>query len=310
MAASGGTDPVTAPTFHLFLPQMRLSPEALVSRARAAEEAGFEGLALMDHLITPGAPDHPVFEAFTTATWLAANTDRLRLGHLVLCDGFRHPAVLARQAVTLDHLSGGRYELGIGSGSTPGELEACGFGAMDAAERTDRLAETLELLTRFWTGEPVDHRGRFFSVEGVRQMPVPLAKIPIVVGGTGPRTLALVERYADWWNIPMHQLARRGPARASAGGARVSVQLLVTLVTDERDRGEIVQRAARRFGRIGEESHLVGTGAEMLPAFRVLAAEGVERVYTWFTDFAPPETLSAFGRQVIDPIARGRDATG
>ena len=87
----------------------------------------------MDHLVTPGAPDQPVYEAFTTATWLAAATDRLRLGHLVLCDGFRHPAVLARQAVTLDHLSGGRFELGIGSGSTPAELVASGFAARNAA---------------------------------------------------------------------------------------------------------------------------------------------------------------------------------
>jgi alkanesulfonate monooxygenase SsuD/methylene tetrahydromethanopterin reductase-like flavin-dependent oxidoreductase (luciferase family) len=293
---------MTAPTFHLFLPQMRLSPEDLVARARAAEEAGFEGLALMDHLVTPGAPDHPVFEAFTTATWLAASTERLRLGHLVLCDGFRHPAVLARQAVTLDHLAKGRYELGIGSGSTPHELEASGFAALDGAQRTERLGETLELLTRFWTGEPVDYQGRYFSVKGVRQMPVPLGKIPVVVGGTGPRTLALVDRYADWWNVPLHQLARRQPSRMRAGSARVSVQVLVTLVTDRADREEIVGRAARRFGRMGEESHLVGTGAELLPALRALSDDGVERVYTWFTDFAPPETLRAFGREVIDAL--------
>ena len=104
-----------------------------------------------------------MYEAFTAATWLAAVTDRLRLGHLVLCDQFRHPAVLARQAVTLDHLSGGRFELGIGSGSTPAELAAFGFPAADAAQRLGRLRETLELVTKFWTGEPVEHRGVFFQ---------------------------------------------------------------------------------------------------------------------------------------------------
>ena len=108
--------------FHLFLPQMRLAPAALRARAEAAEEAGFTGLAVMDHLFPPGAADQPMYEALTTVTWLAAVTERLRLGHLVLCDSFRHPAVLARQAVTLDHLSGGRFDLGIGSGSTPAEL--------------------------------------------------------------------------------------------------------------------------------------------------------------------------------------------
>ena len=117
--------------FHLFVPQMRLSPEALKARALAAEGAGFTGLAVMDHLFPPGAADRPMYEALTTVTWLAAFTEQLRLGHLVLCDSFRHPAVLARQAVTLDHLSGGRFELGIGSGSTPGELASFGFPALE-----------------------------------------------------------------------------------------------------------------------------------------------------------------------------------
>jgi alkanesulfonate monooxygenase SsuD/methylene tetrahydromethanopterin reductase-like flavin-dependent oxidoreductase (luciferase family) len=287
------------PAFHLFLPQMRLSPGDLVARAEAAEAAGFEGLALMDHLITPGAPDHPVYEAFTTATWLAAATDRLRLGHLVLCDGFRHPAVLARQAVTLDHLSGGRFELGIGSGSTPAELEASGFGVRPAAARHRRLQETLELLTRFWTGEPVDYRGEFFTVEGARQLPVPLGRIPIVIGGTGPRTLELVARHADWWNVPVHRLDRRTHARPATGGARLSVQVLVTLVTDETRRDETVELAARRFGRMGEDAHVVGDGREVAGRLQDLADEGVERIYTWFTDFAPPATLAAFGAEVV-----------
>jgi alkanesulfonate monooxygenase SsuD/methylene tetrahydromethanopterin reductase-like flavin-dependent oxidoreductase (luciferase family) len=288
-----------ATQFHLFLPQLRLSPDALVARARAAEQAGFDGLALMDHLVTPGAPDQPVYEAFTTATWLAAATDRLRIGHLVLCDGFRHPAVLARQAVTLDHLSGGRFELGIGSGSTPAELVASGFAAGNAAQRRGRLHETLELVRRFWTGEPVRYEGTFFHVDGVRQRPVPLGTIPIVIGGTGPETVALVSEYADWWNVPIHRLDRREAVRSEVGGVRQSIQVLVTLITDQDRRDEVVGLASRRFGRMGEEGHLVGTGAEIVPRLAALAADGVERFYTWFTDFAPPETLAAFGREVI-----------
>lgn len=290
------------PEFHLFLPQMRLSPDALVARARAAEASGFDGIALMDHLVPPGAPDHPVYEAFTTATWLAAVTDQLRLGHLVLCDAFRHPAVLARQAVTLDHLSGGRYELGIGSGSTPAELVSSGFEVAGAADRRHRLAETLELLTRFWTGETVHFQGSFFRVDGVRQLPVPRERIPILIGGTGVATTELVARYADWWNVPVHQLDRWAAARARVGTARVSVQVLVTLITDQDRRQELVDLASRRFGRMGEMGHLVGSGSEIVPRLEALAAAGAERIYTWFTDFAPPETLAAFGREVIAPM--------
>jgi alkanesulfonate monooxygenase SsuD/methylene tetrahydromethanopterin reductase-like flavin-dependent oxidoreductase (luciferase family) len=288
--------------FHLFLPQMRLSPEALIERAVAAEAAGFEGLALMDHLAPPGALEQPMYEAFTTTTWLAASTERLRLGHLVLCDQFRHPAVLARQAVTLDHFSDGRFELGIGSGSTPGELAAYGFPAAGTADRLARLSETLELLTAFWSGEPVEHEGPNFSVQGSRQLPVPRSRIPILIGGTGPTTMKLVERYADWWNVPMHQLDRLEGARAAAGGARVSIQVLVTLITDEQKRDEVLELAGRRFGRMGEDAHLAGSPAELAEKLEAFAAVGVERVYAWFTDFAAIDTLAMFGGEVIPAL--------
>ena len=288
--------------FHLFLPQMRLSPAALRARAEAAEAAGFTGLAVMDHLFPPGAADQPMYEALTTVTWLAAVTERLRLGHLVLCDSFRHPAVLARQAVTLDHLSGGRFDLGIGSGSTPGELSVYGFGSPTAAERVERLRETLVLLRGFWSGEPVDHHGTNFQVQGARQLPTPLDRLPIVIGGTGPKTMALVAEYADWWNVPMHQIDRLATARASAGTARVSVQLLVTLITDERSRDEVVALSERRFGGMSQQGRLVGTPSELLPRLAALRDRGVERVYAWFTDFADPDTLSVFGREVIAAV--------
>ena len=273
MTAAPGTGG-TRPEFHLFLPQMRLSPDALVARAESAEASGFDGIALMDHLVPPGAPDHPVYEAFTTATWLAAVTDRLRLGHLVLCDSFRHPAVLARQAVTLDHLSGGRFELGIGSGSTPAELVASGFEAAGAADRRRRLHETLELLARFWTGEPVHYQGSFFRVDGVRQLPVPRGRIPILIGGTGVETTELVARYADWWNVPVHHLDRWATARSRVGTARVSVQVLVTLITDQTRRDEVVALASRRFGRMGEPGHLVGTRGRDRPPPRGTGRRG------------------------------------
>jgi len=301
---------VAALEFHLFLPQMRLSPEALKARALAAEGAGFTGLAVMDHLFPPGAADRPMYEALTTVTWLAAFTEQLRLGHLVLCDSFRHPAVLARQAVTLDHLSGGRFELGIGSGSTPGELASFGFPPLSAAQRVERLGESLDLLRRFWSGETVDHEGSFFRVKGARQLPVPLHRIPIVVGGTGPRTMALVAEHADWWNVPMHQTDRLARARPGAGSARVSVQLLVTLVGDESTREDVVGLAQRRFGQMSQGGHLVGRSDELLPRLAELRDSGVERIYTWFTDFAPPDTLATFGREVITALGHESVAGG
>ena len=124
------------PEIHLYLPQIRLPLDAIVERARAAEAAGFDGISFMDHLTPPAANHQPMWEAMTLATWVAAHTGRITVGHLVLCDPFRHPADLARQTSTIDHASGGRFELGIGSGSVPQELDTFGYPSATARERT------------------------------------------------------------------------------------------------------------------------------------------------------------------------------
>lgn len=293
--------------FHLFLPQMRLSFDALVARAQAAEAAGFDGVALMDHLSPPAAPDQPMYEALTAATWLAARTERLRVGHLVLCDGFRHPAVLARQAVSLDHASGGRFDLGLGSGSVPAELETFGLGTPSARQRVDRLGETLAAIRALWSGEPVDLDGEHVVLRGAHQLPAPLGRIPIVVGGSGPRTMALVAAYADWWNLPMHELPRLDELRPQAGSARVSIQQLVTFVPSAAERDELVATAERRFGFVRRSGWTVGDADELVAGYRTLRDRGVERVYAWFTDFAQPATLAAFGEHVIHPLRTSED---
>jgi alkanesulfonate monooxygenase SsuD/methylene tetrahydromethanopterin reductase-like flavin-dependent oxidoreductase (luciferase family) len=147
------------PSFHLFLPQMRMPYRAIVERALSAEAAGFEGMAFMDHLAPPLAFEHDMWEAMTVAGWMLARTSTLKVGHLVLCDSFRHPAVLARQITSLDHASDGRFELGIGWGSVPSELEVFGVGSTEPPHRVARLSESLDIMRRLWTGEVVDYQG-------------------------------------------------------------------------------------------------------------------------------------------------------
>jgi alkanesulfonate monooxygenase SsuD/methylene tetrahydromethanopterin reductase-like flavin-dependent oxidoreductase (luciferase family) len=290
--------------FHLFLPQMRMTFDELVERGQAAEQAGFDGVAFMDHLAPPLAPEHPMFEAMTTATWVAAKTSQLRVGHLVLCDGFRHPALLAQAAASLDHASGGRFELGIGWGSVPEELEAFGFGVTAARARVERLGESLEVIRGLWRGEKVDFAGAHHRITGGQQRPQPGSPgIPIVIGGAGPRTMELVARHADWWNLPVYAIDRLAELREQAGSARVSAQLLVTLVPDEQRRDEVVAAAERRFGFIQPAARLVGTPPELVEQLHALAGRGIERIYTWFSDFAPPESLAQFGAEVIAPLA-------
>ncbi len=280
--------------FFVFLPQMRMTPTTLIERARTAEAMGFAGISLMDHLAPPLAPGQPMFEAFTTATWLAAATETLKVGHLVLCDAFRSPTLLARQAVSLDHFSQGRFELGIGSGSTPEELEPFGFAASTAKGRTERLGETLEVVRRLWTGAPVDFHGTYHHLKGIDEQPTPLARIPIVIGGTGPKTMALVAEYADWWNVPGHQLDRLEARRAMAGSARISIQEHITVVPDDDTADEIVDLARRRFGHGRWPVGAVGGPETLTEHYARMADRGVERVYAWFTDFAVPATLERF----------------
>src|SRR5215218_1387307 len=113
--------------FGLFLPQLRMSFDTILERTLAAEAAGFDSVWLMDHLAAPAATEHDTFEGWTLAAALAVRTQRVRIGHMVTCDPFRHPALLAKMAATVDALSGGRLELGIGWGSVGAELERFGI---------------------------------------------------------------------------------------------------------------------------------------------------------------------------------------
>jgi alkanesulfonate monooxygenase SsuD/methylene tetrahydromethanopterin reductase-like flavin-dependent oxidoreductase (luciferase family) len=291
-----------SPSFHLFLPQMRMSHEAIVERALAAEHAGFEGIAFMDHLAPPLATHQDMWEAMSVAAWVLAHTTTLQVGHLVLCDSLRHPAVLARQVTSLDHASGGRFELGIGWGSVADEFATFGAGSVEARNRVGRLGESLEILRGLWTGEVFDHKGEFFTLAGAQQRPVPTRRIPITIGGVGARTLALVRRHADWWNVPVHNLGKLAQLRDQVGDAGVSVQSIVALLKSNRERDEVATLMERRFGRTAlGENLVIGTAPELAEHFAAMHAEGVNRFYVWFADFAPAATLQHFGAVIAPP---------
>jgi alkanesulfonate monooxygenase SsuD/methylene tetrahydromethanopterin reductase-like flavin-dependent oxidoreductase (luciferase family) len=287
--------------FWLYLPQMRMTMDQMAEHAQVAEAAGFAGIAGMDHMAPPGAESAPMFEPMVTNSWLAARTDLLRVGSLVLCDSFRHPALLAREAVTLDHASGGRFELGLGWGSVPHELDAFGIGAREPAARIGRLRESLDIVQALWRGETVDFEGEHFHLRGAQQQPTPLGRIPLVIGGAGRRTMELVAAHADWWNVHIGILDKLDEMRPFSGSARCSLQLQVAMVPSEDRRADITQLARRRFGT----TPLVGTAPELVDHFGALVERGVERVYVWFCDFAPPETLRTFGTDVLGHFGAG-----
>ena len=239
-----------------------------------------------------------MYDAIVTATWVGARTESLGVGHLVLCDSFRHPAVLANQAVSIDHATSGRFELGIGWGSVPAEMETFGVGDTAAPPRVRRLAETLEVVKALWSGEQVDYAGEFHTISGGMQNPTPLGNIPIVIGGGGPKTMALVAEHADVWNCPIYALERFEQLLEKAGGATPSIQEMIGFIPSEDQRQQITDLTQTRFGYL-DQGLVIGAAAELGDHFAGLRAQGVERFYAWFSDFAAPETLEAFGADVI-----------
>jgi alkanesulfonate monooxygenase SsuD/methylene tetrahydromethanopterin reductase-like flavin-dependent oxidoreductase (luciferase family) len=295
----------TRPLFGVFLPQLRMSFDTLLERTLAAEAAGFDSVWLMDHLSAPAAPEHDTFEAWTLAAALAVRTTRIRIGHLVTCDPFRHPAVLAKMAATVDVLSGGRLELGIGWGSVAEELEAFGITTEPPKARASRLRETLEIVDRMFAGEAFDYAGDHFRLAGAIGRPVPAQPhVPVHIGGGGKTlTMPLVRDHADWWNCPSYALDRIDELRPLAGAARVSVQHPVALVPREQDRDEVVATAHRRFGAWG--GLVTGTAPEVADALtREVTDYDAEGFVLQFTDFGTPDTLARFMAEVAPAVRR------
>jgi alkanesulfonate monooxygenase SsuD/methylene tetrahydromethanopterin reductase-like flavin-dependent oxidoreductase (luciferase family) len=297
-------DSTLAPAFGVFLPQVRMEFATIEKRVLAAEEAGFHSVWFMDHLAPPAAPELDCLEAWTVASAIAARTSAIRLGHLVLCDPFRPPALLAQMAATLDVISGGRLELGIGWGSVAGELRSFGFGDEPPARRSARLAETLEILELLFSGERVSYAGRFTRLEEAIARPRPVAgRVPIHIGGAGPTlTLPLVARFADWWNCPSYAVARLADLRPLAGDrVRVSVQHPVALAPSTADRARTIEQAQRRFGGWG--GLIAGTPDEVADALAREVEAGAELFVLQFSDFGTPETLQLFADEVAPAVA-------
>jgi alkanesulfonate monooxygenase SsuD/methylene tetrahydromethanopterin reductase-like flavin-dependent oxidoreductase (luciferase family) len=297
---------MTLPWFGLYLPQIRMSFDRILERTLAAEAAGFDSVWLMDHFAAPMAPEVDTFEGWTIATALAARTSTIRIGHLVLCDPFRHPVLLAKTAATFDVISDGRLELGIGWGSVPDELRAFGFGPEPAATRAARLRETLEIVELMFAGEPFDYTGEHFTLHGATGRPVPVqARVPVHIGGGGPTlTMPLVERFADWWNCPGYALDRLDELRPHAGRARVSVQHPIGLASGAADRDDVIATVHRRFGSWG--GVVAGTAGEVADALAAEVERGVDGFVCQFSDFGTPATIERFMRDVVPAVSSAR----
>jgi F420-dependent oxidoreductase-like protein len=288
---------------------------SIAQSARIADEAGFDTLHFIDHLLAIPDPAGDVLESWTTMTACAALTKRVRVGANVLCNSFRSPALLAKMTATLDVISGGRLELGIGAGWHEPEYHAYGFEFPPVGMRIAQLAEAVPLIKRLWTGERVDFEGRHYRLAGgmCRPRPVQSPRPPIMIGGSGEKkTLRLVAEEADIWNASAGNYAAldrkvavlrqhcrdvgRDPATIE-----ISLQDLVVIAPTDAALRPLMDDARRRLAFFGNVDEIAtwGTPDRCIDTLRRKAAQGVTYFVCLFTDGGQPETIRLFAEKVI-----------
>jgi alkanesulfonate monooxygenase SsuD/methylene tetrahydromethanopterin reductase-like flavin-dependent oxidoreductase (luciferase family) len=194
---------VPALRFGLFLSQASKTWAQVLDEFQMADELGFDHAWLVDHLIdTDGAPEDGCLESWTLLAAIAAKTERIRLGVLVSSNTFRHPALLLKEAVTVDHISGGRLILGIGTGWNEDEHRRYGIDLPAAAERVDRFEEAVRLISLLMLQERTTFEGRYYRLDDAHLEPRPVQRprIPMLIAAHRPRMLRIAARYADQWD--------------------------------------------------------------------------------------------------------------
>jgi F420-dependent oxidoreductase-like protein len=234
-----------------------------VAVAHGAEALGFDSVWMFDHVQTEPVPtDEITFEAFTGISALAVETARVRLGHLVLCAGYRNPALVAKMISTLDVISGGRAELGLGAGWKEDEYVAYGFGFPPLRTRMEMLEDALEIATRMLGGGRATYEGPAARVRDAINVPrgLQVPRIPILVGGNGPnRTWRLAARFADELNLDWlspEEVAAARPVIASRceelGRDPGTLRLSVNIGREDADReGDVRVDMLRRYADAG-----------------------------------------------------------
>ena len=248
-----------------------------VALAQACERAGLEGLFRSDHYMGLGdGVQGGSLDAWTTLAGLAARTQRIRLGTMVSPATFRHPSVLAREAVTVDHISGGRAELGLGAGWHEREHAAFGFPFAPLGERMAVFEEQADVIVGQWTTEAFSYHGRHYRHEACDALPRPVQRphLPLIVGGSGRRrTVAVAVRLAQEYNVTFSTVEECRALRARMDAAcerhgrdpSTLVLSMMTTVVVGADEGEAQRRAQLLIDRGIEEG---GDGVSLLAANR------------------------------------------
>jgi F420-dependent oxidoreductase-like protein len=291
-----------------FWPAPSQSFEDVLELTSHAENTGWDGVWYADHFM-PNAEDTsaPWPEAWTTLSALGARTSRIRLGTLVSGNTYRHPAVLAKMAATLDHITNGRLVLGLGSGWQENEHQQYGLEFYDAAKRLQRLDEACQVIKALFNDKTANFDGRFYSLNKATLEPKPVQKpLPLMIGGGGEKvTLKITAKYADEWNvwgdpnILQHKMSVLDAHCATVGRDPKNIQRsAVALLFMSDDAGYLEKM--RNAGIA--QPHIIGTPEQVRETVAEYAAAGVdELIVPDFTMGAKAQklaTMDTFIKQV------------
>jgi F420-dependent oxidoreductase-like protein len=303
--------------------------EQWLALAAACEEAGLEALFRSDHYTSVfGKLERGSLDAWATLAGLAARTQRLRLGTLVSPATFRHPSQLARVVATVDHISGGRVELGLGAGWYELEHRAHGFPFGTARERIERFAEQLELVHRQWTEEAFSFEGAYYVLEDCRALPKPVQRPrpPLIVGGSAKRgTVEPAVRFADEYNTAFaspqvcrerRRILDEACERAGRDPATLRFSLMTAGIVAGSER-ELARRTERVLERIGErgspvrtmleagrDGWIAGTVEQVVERLAELEAAGVERVMLQHLAHDDLDMVALIGAEVLPRVTQ------
>jgi F420-dependent oxidoreductase-like protein len=299
-------------------PQQGADYETLLRVARATEDCGFDAFFRSDHFLKmgnvsglPGPTD-----SWVVLAGLARETRRIKLGTLVTAATFRGPGPLAISVATVDNMSGGRVELGIGAGWYEAEHQAYAMPFPSLRERFDRLEEQLAIITGLWAtpeGETFAYDGAYYRVTDSPALPKPLGgKPPLIIGGSGPRrTPRLAARYADEYNVGFRSVADTGAAfdrvRAACdaiGRTSPMTYSVAQTVCCGRDDAELARRAATLGREVDElrEHGLAGTPAELVDEIGRFRQIGCDRVYLQVLDLQDLDHLDLLASEVMPRV--------
>src|SRR3989454_9635643 len=288
--------------------------ETMTRVAQEAETLGYDSIWLFDHFHTVPTPTQEVtFECWTSTAALARDTQRVRIGQIVTCNGYRNPALLAKMASTVDALSHGRLNLGIGAGWYEHEYRAYGFPYPDTGERLRRLREAVQIILAMWTQDEATFEGQYYQVRGAINQPKGVQKphIPLLIGGGGEKvTLRMVAQYADACNIGgdiptiKHKLAVLKQHCEQLGRDYESIKrttLIDYCVIAETEAGVLAKLTPQERDNVEElrQTWLIGTPEQIRERLAEYEEAGIQELIVRFVDAAQLEPVRLFARECI-----------